>query len=63
MNFHSALLTTLVKKKKTTKTSYKALGHPLLPVMSQIAFSKPSVKYFCRTADPEQERGSAAERN
>lgn len=62
MNFHSALLTTLGKK-KTTKNSYKALGHPLLPVTSQIAFSKPSVKYFCRTADPEQERGSAAERN
>lgn len=62
MNFHSALLTTLGKK-TPTKNSYKALGHPLLPVASQIAFPKPSVKYFCRTADPEQERGSAAERN
>lgn len=53
MNFHLVPLTTL-KKKKKTKNSYKALGHPLLPAVSQIAFPKTDVKYFCRTADSEK---------
>lgn len=45
------------------RKSYKALGHPLLPAVSQIAFLETGVKHVFRTADSEKERGSAAEHN
>lgn len=38
------------------KKSGKALGHPLLPAVSQIAFLETSEKYFCRRADSVKEK-------